>query len=202
MAGHGGGSAPDPAGPLLAVSSAVTPLYAPRFPDQRRKRGLEGWQAPLLPPPHPWPAARGHGRARRDGQARGRRPGSARHRPSSVFSGLHLGLAAGLLRLWQDLGRRVHSGESATAGAPISLFLSFSPIGGGSGDGAEHQRTHARWGRREGVAHAPYHAPFGVPGLGTGLSAGTPVPRCGVSVRYRLLQHAVPHRVEYPVRPI
>jgi hypothetical protein len=56
---------------------------------------VQGSPAPLLPPPHPWPAARGHGRAQRDGQARGRRPGSARARPSSVFSGLHLGLAAG-----------------------------------------------------------------------------------------------------------
>jgi hypothetical protein len=125
MAGHGGGGAPDPVDPLLAVSSAVAPPYAPRFPDRRRKRGLEGWPDPMLPPSHPWPAARGHGRARRDGQAQGRRPGSTRPRPSSVCSGLHLGLAAGLLRLRQDLGRRVHGGWSGDSGSS-SLSLSLS----------------------------------------------------------------------------
>jgi hypothetical protein len=107
--------------------------------------------------------------------------------PAFSFFGRILGGASMAARLAAGL---------ATAGAPLS------PIGGGSGDGAEHQRPHARWGRRERVAHAPYHAPFGVPGLDTGLSAGTPGPRCGVSVRYCLLQHAVPHREEYPVLPV
>jgi hypothetical protein len=101
--------------------------------------------------------------------------------PAFSFFGRILGGASMAARLAAGL---------ATAGAPLS------PIGGGSDDGAEHQRPHARWGRREGVAHAPYHAPFGVSGLGTGLSAGTPVPRCGVSVRYCLLQHAVPHSTQ------
>jgi hypothetical protein len=64
-------------------------------PVRRRKQGIEGWLAPLLPPPHPWTVAQGHGRAQLDGQARGRRPGSARAQPSTVFSGLHLGLLGG-----------------------------------------------------------------------------------------------------------
>jgi hypothetical protein len=33
-------------------------------------------------------------------------------------------------------------------------------------------------------------------------NVGTPVPQCGLSVLYCVLEHAMPHRVEYPVLPV
>jgi hypothetical protein len=46
-----------------------------------------------------------------------------------------------------------------------------------------------------------YYALFGERRLRAGHSVGPRVPRCSLSVLYCVLQHVVPHRAEYPVRP-
>jgi hypothetical protein len=69
-----------------------------------------------------------------------------------------------------------------------------------------HKRLDARWGQHkvgpaQGVAHTLYYALFGERRLRAGHSVGPRVPRCSLSVLYCVLQHVVPHRAEYPVRP-